>query len=192
LAPSVFAQTAPSDIDKLAFSDGWLKLLQYELVAPNTYQSAIFSPQFFFSSTGKNNPLDELIAARNAFRLNDPRQVWGTLRLPAACAFPARFEYLKINLHENWPQPNCPDLQEWMNGIHADSVSLVYASSYIGNPASILGHTFLRFFNAASEADQPDMSLLSYAVGYLAYPDPNDSPLAGVRIGQISNGVTQK
>jgi hypothetical protein len=62
-------------------------------------------------------------------------------RIKLRCRFPARFEVSRKVLP---PTPLCSEVREWLERLQAQSVSLVYASQYSGNPASLFGHTFLR------------------------------------------------
>ncbi|MGE0763358.1 MAG: DUF4105 domain-containing protein [Bdellovibrionales bacterium] len=161
--------------DPVAHSRSWLNLYQYKKTW-NGHQSDVQVATFFFSPQGRTSPAAELAAARRAFaRVDLPH---GLMKLPAACAFPARKVILERLLNEKFPDVACPDLQDWLGRIQADRVSIVYAGAYSGNPASILGHTFLRFYGQNQQsAGRAGQDLLSYSVGFLANPDPRDSKL---------------
>ena len=61
------------------------------------------------------------------------------------CLFPARYKILS-NL---WPNlfntVECPKFDKWVKGLDVENVYLVFTSVYPNNPASMFGHTFLRF-----------------------------------------------
>ncbi|MDC2888426.1 hypothetical protein PN838_06220 [Psychrosphaera sp. G1-22] len=56
-----------------------------------------------------------------------------------SCRFPARFSWLSKQLNLNTTQYNlnhCEDFNQWAKLPSLKSASLVYASGYLGNPAS--------------------------------------------------------
>ena len=148
------------------------------------YKSSVIAPRFFFSPQGSTNPKAELLAAIQAYE--SPAQLFGTQKQPAACIFPARKRVLEGLLGRHFPDPSCPDLIDWLKRLDADQVSLVYVGAYTGNPASILGHTFLRFSNRAKEASgREGLDLLSYSVAFMAQTDPRDG-----RLTYVVKGIT--
>ncbi|WP_244556626.1 DUF4105 domain-containing protein [Enterovibrio nigricans] len=93
---------------------------------------------FFFSSQGRVNPEAELIATIEAFYRTPESQ----------CKFPARKLWLDQQLRfPSFPEVNCADYQNYKQAFDAESISLVYASGYLGNPASMYGHILLKFNN---------------------------------------------
>lgn len=171
LTGSVFADPADP-----AFSSSWLSLYHYEKTFFADYKSDVVLDSFFFSPKGRLSPREEFEAAIQAFR--SPSSTWGLMKAPAACAYPARKLVLERLTGEKFPAVQCADLDEWINGINANQVSLVYVGAYSGNPASILGHTFLRFSNRQKESSgRSGADLLSYSVGFLAMPTPGDNPV---------------
>jgi len=135
------------------------------------YQNRDVTNSSFYFST---DPDQEWEQAIHAFA--NPETLWGTQKLPAACVFPARKRILESLLGRKFPNPPCPDLTEWLSRIDADQIYLVYVGAYSGNPASILGHTFLRFSNKTRESSgREGMDLLSYAMGFQALADPRDA-----------------
>jgi hypothetical protein len=72
-----------------------------------------------------------------------------------------------------FPKATCQDYQQWRDGFAAHSASLVFASFYSGNAASMFGHTFLRI-NPELQQREHGRALLGYAVGFLANPHPED------------------
>lgn len=168
--------SALGSFDKASVDSRWLRLYQYRKTG-DSYVSDINSDRFFFSAEGNRNSLKEMQAAIAAFE-NDT-QLWGTLQLPAGCAFPARKKILSEILDRKFPESVCPDLDEWMSQIRADKASIVFVGAYSGNAASILGHTFLRISNSERESSGRDgMDLLSYSIGYTAHPAPDDGKIS--------------
>lgn len=166
----------------------WLRLYQYSAlstpISSHQYKSDVESQNFFFSPEGPTNPLAEMRAAIDAY--NFPTRLYGTLQLPAACAFPLRKKILEQLTKTTFPNLDCKELKDWMGTLSADQVSIVFVGAYAGNAASILGHTFLRFSNSKKEiSGHSGMELLSYSVGYTAHSDPNDG-----RISYVFKGLT--
>lgn len=154
----------------------WLKHYQYRqqgLPGFRSYVSDIESDRFFFSPNGKTNPEQEFKAALTAFSTGSDRH--GTLQLPAACSFPARLKILERITGRSFPRPSCPDLDQWIDRIKPEQISLVFVGAYAGNAASILGHTFLRLGPASSSREGSD--LLTHSVGYTAHTNPDDNRL---------------
>lgn len=144
----------------------WLKVYQF-----HKGKSRIESQRFFFSEQGMQDPQAELKAAILAFQ--DTKKLYGTLNLPAACAFPARKELLEKQFQLSFPKVACPDFEEWIKRIDANHMTIDFAGAYSGNPASILGHTFFRYYSDQKNRDGSE--LLSYAVGFLAVAPPGES-----------------
>ena len=153
------------------FNPQWLNLYQYEQSITGNYRSDIKNQSFFFSPNGRQSPKQEYLAAIEEFAKS--KKIWGVQKLPVACIFPARRQILEKLSGQSFPATACPDLDEWIANIGAKQVSLVFAGAYPGNPASVLGHTFLRFYG--SDDRQLGQDLLSYSVGFLANPEPGDS-----------------
>ncbi|NEW59813.1 DUF4105 domain-containing protein, partial [Sulfurovum sp. bin170] len=132
----------------------WLKLLHYK-----DGKSQIDDSSFFLSPTGKNSPKDELLATLKSIQEGNPNDINST-----QCLYPARTRWLK----EQLPKENieeCRDLDQHLKKFDFKTLYLVYASSYMNSPASMVGHTFLRF-------DKNETTpLLSYALNYSAKID---------------------
>lgn len=154
----------------------WLAIYQY-----HNSKSDINSQNFFFSDKGADSPEEEYLAAIQAF--SNPQNKYGVQLQAAACVFPARKIVLEKLSGKKFPNPKCSDLTNWLEQLNPKAVSLVFAGAYSGNPASILGHTFLRIDSAKKAAQS--LELLSYSVGFLAVPDPSDG-----RLFYIFRGLT--
>jgi len=146
-------------LQEVAYSKFWLKLLHYEKkILRDGYKSTIIENPFFLSQDGRTNPKAELIATLQAFS-NSNLKI-GPLQQHAQCAFPERYRYLKKELSLHTEDVICQDFLEWKQGLDTHSVTLVYSSAYPNNPASMFGHTFLRF----NKKDRQD--LLDYGANY--------------------------
>ncbi len=122
-------------------------------------QSEIDDPGFFLSPRGRRNPQAELDATLAAFVTPSGEE-------PAQCRYPARFAWLKDQLQfdARLPTLDCPRYQAWRSQMHAQSVTLVFASYYMNNPASMYGHTFLKLNKSLSQ----DNPLLDYSANFAA------------------------
>ena len=97
----------------------------------------IINAEYFFSPAGKTNPKQELKANIQAFQ-----KVLPVTDAHPQCRFPARYNMLKTEFTLA-PPVACPRIATWMNSYKPSHMSLVYATQYISNPASIFGHIFL-------------------------------------------------
>lgn len=161
-------------VEEAAASSTWLKIYQYrESSFSSKKTSDVKSARFFFAKNGNHSPIDEIKAAILAYE--NPGSKFGTQNLSAACVFPARKIVLEKLLNRKFPDQDCPDLKKWVAAVNADQVNIVFAGAYGGNPASALGHTFLRFYNSAKEqTGRAGQDLLSYSVGFMALPESDD------------------
>lgn len=128
-------------------NETWLNMLYYEKDFGG-FNSIIDSKNFFISKDGKTDPKSELIATLHSFFISDPVAFKSPYENPQAsrCAFPGRYLFLKekLKIDENkLPKTLCNDLEKWYNQLAPKSVTLIFASSYLNNPASMFGHTFL-------------------------------------------------
>lgn len=159
-----------------ANSGKWQALFTYQDKLFGGVKSKVYHQEFFISKEGKTNPLAELNAFIAALATSSPNQGYGLFQLPAACAFPARYQLLQ----NEWPNiflpVNCPEFGKWRENLSLGDVYLVYSSSYPQNPASLFGHTFLRFDRNRKDLDQTGQELLGYSVGFMAVTDPRDNP----------------
>ena len=139
------------------------KLLHYQ-----NNISRLDGEKFFFAPDGKTNPESEFEATLVALKNKELKAGW--FDYPAQCVFPARVDFYKqLGLITEADLIKCPMLEEWMNGLNAESLTLVFSSSYPNNPSSLFGHTLIRLNQKNKTND-----LLDYAVSFSAIPDPND------------------
>jgi hypothetical protein len=129
----------------------WHVLLHYKKSLLGGYKSEVDHENFFLSSEGKWNPEAEMIASIKEFSRED---ISTSINHPQ-CVFPARFSYIKETFKLNVKSVECTDLEWWKNNLPFHSVSIIFASYYANNPASMFGHTFLRI-NSSEERSVSD------------------------------------
>lgn len=170
---------------KLHDDPEWRRLLHYRWTPWLGLRSDADYMPFFFSEKGRTDPKAELEATIEAMADPSAKRAYvpfadvGVDTLPAEvrhpqCVFPARYEYLKkkagLAPAQEFP---CTRFNEWRARLDVESVTLVYASAYLGNPASSFGHTFLRL-NTGRGGHRPlngadrSRELLDYGVSYAA------------------------
>jgi hypothetical protein len=155
LGPVQAAPTALPDqtrLATLAADPTWIKLLHYEATSSSDtgVLSAVKTESFFLDAKdGPTHPQAELRATLEAI-LAPPAESPDDQH--AQCHFPARTIWLRRKLTDavTFPNITCPRWQAWAGNHQIDSVSLVLASGFLGNPASYYGHTLLKFNTSPS------------------------------------------
>lgn len=166
-----------ADALKLDEKDEWRALLHYHKRLFSA-ESTIDSPSFFLDANGKYDPKAELHATLRAFFTprKDVKSREGEspdYRHPL-CLYPARFRFLDKNLKldaARLPKVDCKEYRETLKKLNAKKLTLIYTSAYMGNPASLLGHTLLRIDG------RENLPLLAHAVNYGAITG-NDNALS--------------
>ncbi len=164
---------------KLFLDPWWFKLLHYHRHF-GVMKSDIDGGYFFLSRNGKNDSRAEMEATiRALLSANDLSPPLEKGLEPAAmhplCKFRARLRFLQSHL--NFPDSLLPDIdcsryQTWHDALKPEGVTLIFASSYLNNPASMFGHTFLRLNTYSGKSDK---SLLNYGITYAANVPPSDN-----------------
>lgn len=159
-----FLSTPHSEASTLDFDyKYWEKLLHFK-----KGESLADGEKFFLSPVGKKNPEAELNATIAAFK--DPNAKVGWFNYHPQCVFRARYEFLKESgFLKDVPVVACPEFDEWKAGLNAESITLIFSSSYPNNPSSLFGHTLLRLNQKDKKND-----LLDYAVAFSAIPEKED------------------
>lgn len=160
----------PSEI---ASSSYWLRLLHYTSNRFGAAHSEIESPEFFLSPDGKLDPLAELNASIAAFQ-QPASASYGPYGQHPQCAFPERFRFLSERLGLKITALPCPEFEKFKKGVQASTMSIVFAAPYMGNPASMFGHTFLRLNAGETE-------LTSASISYDALPTDDKGLLYALR-----------
>lgn len=148
------------------------------LVMDEDGESAIHTPAFFLADGEARDPARELHAALAAFA----EPVGGDPDQHAQCRFPARFRFLdqRLDLASSGIRPvDCPDYIAFSGSVA--SISVVFATGYLGNPASYYGHLLLKF---NTEVGARITSMDDPAINFGANVPPNDN-----MVSYIVNGV---
>lgn len=124
---------------------------------------------FFLSLKGKTNPREEMFATmRGLFHERDIYASQDTLAGSMHCQvkYPLRFHYLKSSLgipDSEFPVVDQSRFDRWIKALDPGHLSVVFASAYLGNPASAMGHTFLRIHSRKNVGQR---ELLDYGINY--------------------------
>lgn len=141
-------------IEIIGNSNEWKKILFYVPAWGRGELSIVDDPKFFADAAGRTQPQDELAATIKAFTegMNSSRQ-------QALCKYPARRKFLEKALNTRFedPEPDnssdvCKRNKIFTERVKAENVSLIFSSYFAGSPASLFGHTLLKFKKANPEA----------------------------------------
>ena len=122
--------------------EAWLALLHYD-VTSNGWLSQVSDPSFFLDPRGKHDPEAEWNSDRLAFLAPAGERPVGE---HGQCRFPARFALMKQALawsSADVRQVECVELETHRRSVDAESLSVVFASYFLANPASAFGHIML-------------------------------------------------
>lgn len=169
LSGSLVYAHEPEDLKKLSQQNHWLKLLHFSERVFSSSKSDVSSKIFFLSPDGQSNAEAELLATIKG--ISESEDIY--------CRFPARRIWLE-DQGLKFPQRKCTSFDEWTRGNSVKSVSLVFASGYLGNPASYFGHPLLKF--NFKDARSP-LDLLDTAINYGAFTPPDVAPLPYAILG---------
>ncbi|TMO78465.1 hypothetical protein CWC20_01620 [Pseudoalteromonas aurantia] len=140
--------TKAYDLDALSHHEQWLRLLHYNTESDTFY---IKSDGFYFSAGD--------VSARRELSLT----IHNLSRNPnLQCKFPARTRWLKSQGIKLPKKPICNKFETWKKAESVDSVSLVFASGYMSNPASLYGHMLLKF----NKSNTYGTHLLDHSINY--------------------------
>jgi len=165
---------------KLAGEREWHLLLHYRKNLFGGYTSEQDDPGFFMSPDGKTDPQAELDATLKQFF---SEELVGRSKQPAQCAFIARYHWLRERLQfddSRLPKMACERFDRWFNDFEAQSITLIFPSAFLNNPASMFGHTFLRI-DQRGQTEQT--RILAYTINYAAYVPPDAGiayPIRGI------------
>ncbi|SFL82219.1 Lnb N-terminal periplasmic domain-containing protein [Marinobacter zhejiangensis] len=160
--------TSELPLESIALERDWLNLGHYHAdTLGSGFTSQADDNEFFLSPDGKHSPYAELVATLDAI------QQPGTGDSHASCRFPARDQWLRQRLDLPDSQATCPAYQEWTDTLNTESVTLVFAASYLNSPSSMFGHTFIRL-DPPSDDHTTDL-LLANTISYAADAAAHDS-----------------
>ena len=144
----------------------WRRLLHYERRLLGGQKSRADDAGFFVSRNGKYDPEGELTATLQAVFEPGPEGD----RHPI-CRFPARLAWLDRTLRFDralLPPVSCKAFDTYFQQVGGKSLTLVFSSYFLNNPASAFGHTFLRVNRDKSAGKGKRRELLDYGMGYAA------------------------
>lgn len=171
LFPHLHAATTEEIASSASASREWHTLLHYKRNIYFQIESQADGAGFFYDENGKYDPKAEMIASVKAFqdesRLKDARH--------PQCAFPARFNYLKKIFNLNPTIVECKDYKWWRDNLPFHSVTIIFASYYANNPASVFGHSFMRI----NSSDKKSIS--DYGVDFSALTDTDSGVIFAVK-----------
>jgi len=151
--------------EKLADRREWHLLLHYRKGIFGGYESEQDDPGFFLSANGKTDPSAELVATLTQFF---SAELVGRSRQPAQCAFIARYHWLKELLKfdpTRLPPLACERFDRWYEDFEVQSISLIFPSAFLNNPASMFGHTL---FRVDQKGQTEQTRILAYTINYAA------------------------
>ena len=118
------------------------------------------------SPDGKTDPQAELDATLKQFF---SEELVGRSKQPAQCAFIARYYWLREKFafdDARLPPIRCERFDRWFVDFSAQTVTLIFPSAFLNNPASMFGHTFLRI-DQKGQTEQT--RILAYTINFAAY-----------------------
>lgn len=158
---------------KLSEQRVWHLLLKYNPRFFGAVVSEADGMDFFNAPDGKTNPESELSATLASFFL--PSDQLKKNKEHPQCNFPARFKWLDQQLKFDTNRLRiqvCDRLDRWVNELDPVGVTLVFATYYLNNPASMFGHTLVRIDSRDRGGER---KLTNYGANYAAIPD-TDNP----------------
>jgi hypothetical protein len=165
---------------KLASEREWHLLLHYRKNLFGGYTSEQDDPGFFMSPSGKTDPQAELDATLAQFFSSE---LVGRSQQPAQCALIARYHWLKDRLafdDGRLPPVSCERFDRWYADFEVQSITLIFPSAFMNNPASMFGHTLLR---VDQKGQTEQTRILAYTINYAADVPPDAGiayPIRGI------------
>ncbi|MBI3356097.1 MAG: DUF4105 domain-containing protein [Nitrospirae bacterium] len=166
--------------EKLADEREWHLLLHYRKRLFGGYESEQDDPGFFLSTEGKTNPAAELESTLAQFFSTE---LVGRSQQPAQCAFVARYHWLREQLGfdaTRLPPLACDRFDHWYKDFEVHSITLIFPSAFLNNPASMFGHTL---FRVDQKGQTEQTRILAYTINYAADVPPDAGiayPLRGI------------
>ena len=135
-------------------------------------------PLFYLHPQGHLKPKLEIETLKQAMLNPKAIHTVNGISLHPVCFFPARADLMRKQFPElSFVDIQCKDYEHWRKQLNVHKVSLVFATAYANNPASMFGHTFLRLHNKKHHQDDDDLSLIDYSAMFSANVDPGDKGL---------------
>ena len=186
---------AQAKTENLAQHITWRRLLyffddQKNLIGKKKDSSIVDDAAFFLSKNGQHDSaaeLDALLVALADEMATTPdnstannklsnRATTNSVQNSVLCRFPARVQWLTdtLNIDKSGLQVDCPELNEWMQKLAPEQLSIMFAQEYLDNPISAFAHTLLRIDSKASVAD-PSQIHHAVALNYTVGGDSSDN-----------------
>jgi hypothetical protein len=159
----------------------WLRLGHYRKSVSGRWKSEADGRAFFFSPKGWTDPSAELEATLAGFFKEELAE---NDQQHPQCQFPARFSWLHSRLEfdfERLHAQRCARFEEFRDRLSAKSVTFVFSSYYLNNPASAFGHTFLRINKTDFAYEGERFELLDYGIDYAATVDTTNALIYGFK-----------
>jgi hypothetical protein len=182
------SQAAPASLEDVANSAQWHRVLYYKTHWLRGWKSAVDGEGFFLSPEGMRDPLAELKATIAALERGGGS--FGKLQQPVGCALPLRKAFLEKTLQRKFPQEPCEKFDEFKAKLDPAGVSMVFATAYPNNPASMFGHSFLKVISAKN-AKAGNISLLDWSINYAAMVPEDENGFAFAYFGLTGGYVGQ-
>jgi hypothetical protein len=164
---------------KLSDQRVWRLLLKYNKKRFGGMESEADGMDFFNSPVGKTDPESELAATLASFFV--PLAEIASDKEHPQCNFPARFKWLNEQLTfdpDRLKIQECDRLDRWLEILDPVGATLVFASYFLNNPASMFGHTLMRIDSRRTGGNN---NLINYGVNYAAIPDTENAFLYALK-----------
>jgi hypothetical protein len=161
---------------RLDTSHTWIALGRWTKSGTD-WKNGVDGGYFYLAPDGATNPAHELVATIRALASDSDRSAYAHDTTPIAMHPRVKFRPRARFLREAGMPDSLfalVDTSRWMRwegGVRPKRATLVYASSYLGNPASMFGHVLLRF-DAGDRDGLRDR--LNYGITYGAAMPPGD------------------
>lgn len=173
----------------------WRRLLyffddQKNLIGKKKDSSIVDDAAFYLSKNGQHDSAaeldallvalaDEMATTSDNGTANNNTSNRATKNLEqnsVLCRFPARVQWLTdtLNINKSSLQTDCPELNDWMQKLAPEQLSIMFAQEYLDNPISAFAHTLLRIDSKASVAD-PSQIHHAVALNYTVGGDSSDN-----------------
>ena len=186
---------AQAKTKNLAQHTTWRRLLyffddQKNLIGKKKDSSIVDDAAFYLSKYGQHDSAaeldallvalaDEMATTSDNGTANNNTSNRATKNLEqnsVMCRFPARVQWLTdtLNIDKSGLQTDCPELNDWMQKLAPEQLSIMFAQEYLDNPISAFAHTLLRIDSKASVAD-PSQIHHAVALNYTVGGDSSDN-----------------
>lgn len=158
------------DLNRISSSTQWARIL-------GVYDENWINKDhtFFLTATHQFSPLNELEETISEYLK------FSSKKSDFFCKTPARAIFLTHHLPQlpEFKFDRCTEYSKWSKNGEIESISLLYVTGYLKNPASFFGHTLLKF---NGETGQESLGLLDSSLNYGAHTN-NDAALPYVLRG---------